>query len=118
MGHFGVSYLEILILFERCAGHWLLSEKVTRPMYVLIALFPFPLSLFQRIEIRLGCQFIGSLVRALGKLSGGIGRFSPVGLALTCPGYDTVRKSSVRMVLLHDPWKVVTINVFRLYVQF
>ena len=29
-GHFGVSFLELLILFEQWAGHWLLSEKVTR----------------------------------------------------------------------------------------
>ena len=31
MGHFGVSFLEVLILFEQWAGHRLLSEKVTRP---------------------------------------------------------------------------------------
>ena len=31
MGHFGVSFLELLILFEQWAGHRLLSEKVTRP---------------------------------------------------------------------------------------
>ena len=31
VGHLGVSLLEVLILFERWAGHRLLSEKVTRP---------------------------------------------------------------------------------------
>ena len=31
LGHFGVSYLEVLILFEPWAAHRLLSEKVTRP---------------------------------------------------------------------------------------
>ena len=31
MGHFGVSFLELLVLFEQWAGHRLLSEKVTRP---------------------------------------------------------------------------------------
>ena len=31
MGHFGVSYLEVLILFEQWTGLRLLSEKVTRP---------------------------------------------------------------------------------------
>ena len=31
MGHFGVSYLELLILFEQWAGHRLLNEKVIRP---------------------------------------------------------------------------------------
>ena len=29
------------------------------------------------IEIRQGCQFMGSWIRALGKLPGGIGRFLP-----------------------------------------
>ena len=29
--HFGVSFFELLILFEQWAGHRLLSEKVTRP---------------------------------------------------------------------------------------
>ena len=33
MGHFGVSFLEILILFEQWASHRLLSEKVTRPHF-------------------------------------------------------------------------------------
>ena len=28
-GHFGISFLELLILFEQWAGHRLLSEKVT-----------------------------------------------------------------------------------------
>ena len=31
LGHFGISLLELLILFEQWAGHRLLSEKVTRP---------------------------------------------------------------------------------------
>ena len=31
LGHFGVSYLEVLILFEQWAGHWLLIEKVVKP---------------------------------------------------------------------------------------
>ena len=30
-GHFGVSFLELLILFEKWAGHRLLSEKITGP---------------------------------------------------------------------------------------
>ena len=30
-GHFGISFLEFLILFEQWAGHRLLSENVTRP---------------------------------------------------------------------------------------
>ena len=31
VGHFEVSFLELLILFEQWAGHGLLGEKVTRP---------------------------------------------------------------------------------------
>ena len=31
LGHFGVSYQEVLFLFEQWAGHRLLSEQVTRP---------------------------------------------------------------------------------------
>ena len=30
LGHFGISFLELLILFEQWAGHLLLCEKVTR----------------------------------------------------------------------------------------
>ena len=30
LGHFGISFFELLILFEQWAGHRLLSEKVTR----------------------------------------------------------------------------------------
>ena len=33
LGHFGISFGELLILFEQWAGHRLLSEKVTRPSY-------------------------------------------------------------------------------------
>ena len=77
-GHFGVSFLELLILFEQWAGHRLLSEKVTRPHVranrpILIPSVP----VSEGIEIRHGCQFLSSLVRALAKLPGGIGRFLP-----------------------------------------
>ena len=78
MGHFGVSFLELLILFEQWAGHRLLCEKVTRPHVRAgrpISVSSVPVS--EGIEIRHGCQFISNLVRALGKLSGGLGRFLP-----------------------------------------
>ena len=60
------------------AGHRLHSEKVTRPHVranrpVLIPSVP----VSEGIEIRHGCQFISSLVRALAKLHGGSGRFLP-----------------------------------------
>ena len=80
-GHFGISFLELLILFEQWAGHRLLSEKVTRPHVranrpILIPSVP----VSEGIEIRHGCQFISSLVRALSKLPGGLGRFLPCDL--------------------------------------
>ena len=76
LGHFGVSFMELLILFEQWAGHRLLSEKVTRPHVRAgrpISLPSVPVS--EGIEIRHGCQFLSSLLRALGKLPGGLGRF-------------------------------------------
>ena len=78
LGYFGVSFMELLILFEQWAGHRLLSEKVTRSHAranrpTLIPSVP----VSDGIEIRHGCRFISSLVRALAKLPGGIGRFLP-----------------------------------------
>ena len=76
LSHFGVSFFELLILFEQWAGHRLLSEKVTRPHVRAnrpILIHSVPVS--EGIEIRHGCQFLSSLVRALAKLLGGLGRF-------------------------------------------
>ena len=78
LGHLGISFLELLILFEQWAGHRLLSGKVTRPHVranrpILIPSVP----VSEGIEIRHGCQFLSRLLRALSKLSGGVGRFLP-----------------------------------------
>ena len=73
--------MELLILFEQWAGHRLLSEKVTGPHVRAgrsILLPSVPVS--EGIEIRHGCQFLSSLVRALAKLPGGLGRFLPCSL--------------------------------------
>ena len=78
MGKFGVSYLEVLVLFERSVGHRLLPEKAVpvknRPGRV-ISSGTTPVS--DGVQIRLGCQFIGSLFRSPGRLPGGLGRFIP-----------------------------------------
>ena len=63
------------------AGHRLLSEKVARPHVRAnrpILLPSVPVS--EGIEIRHGCQYVSSLIRALAKLHGGLGRFLPCSL--------------------------------------
>ena len=74
-------FLEVLILFEQWAGHRLISEKVTRPHVrancpILVPSFP----VSEGVEIRHGCLFISSFVRALTMLPGGLGRFLPCGI--------------------------------------
>ena len=63
MGHFGISFLELSILFDHV--------RAGRPILLLSVLVS------EGIEIRHGCQFFSSLVRALAKLPGGLGRFVP-----------------------------------------
>ena len=72
MGHFGVSFSELLILFEQWVGHRLLSEKVTGPHVranrpILIPSAP----VSEGVENRQGCQFVSTLVRPFSKLPGG-----------------------------------------------
>ena len=40
LGHDGISFLELLKLFEQWAGHRLLGEKVTRPHVRAVVLTP------------------------------------------------------------------------------
>ena len=66
MGKFGVSYLELLILFEKWLGHRLLPEKtipVQRRLGRPICIGTPPVS--EGVQIRLGCQFLDSLFRSL-----------------------------------------------------
>ena len=74
----------------------MLIEKVTRPHVranrpILIPTVP----VSEGIIIRHGCQFLSSLVRALAKLPGGIGRFLPCGEWLS---YVQVKASWVESV--------------------
>ena len=76
MYHWGVTFLEVLTLFEQWTGQRLLSEKVTRPH--VRANRPVSISsvaVSEGIEIRQGCLFLSNLVGALAKLYGGICRF-------------------------------------------
>ena len=54
LGHFGISFLELLILFEQWDGHRLLREKRSLGlMFELTVPFLFPLFLCQR-ELKFG----------------------------------------------------------------
>ena len=78
VGKFGISYFELLLMFEVFSGIRLQTEKTVRPH--LRSRRPLVFSGFSAgigQEIRHGCQFIHSLIRALGHLPGGLSRFIP-----------------------------------------
>ena len=70
LGKFGISYFELLLMFEVFPGHRLHTEKAVRPH--LRSRRPLAFSGFWH-----GCQFLHSLFRALGHLPGGLARFIP-----------------------------------------
>ena len=118
-GHHGVSYLDVLILFEQLAGHRLLSEKVVRPherVHRPISISSVPVS--EGIEILQGCQFVSSLIQALGKLPGGIGRFVPCSVGSIFPGCGILFGNSVLMVSPPSHWSPDIITVLRLFVVY
>ena len=74
----GISYVELLILYERWAGERLVLEpavprarRSSRP--ISVSAVPAGPS----IDIWRSCRFLGSMLRALGQLPGGLGRFIP-----------------------------------------
>ena len=78
MGKFGISYFELLLMFEIFAGHRLLTEKTVRSHLRArrsLVFSWFPVGIGQ--DMRHGCQFLQSLFRALGHLPGGLARFIP-----------------------------------------
>ena len=61
--------MELLILFEQWAGSpGCLVRRLLDLMFDLVVLFGFSVPVSEGLEIRHGCQFLSSLVRALGKL--------------------------------------------------
>ena len=78
LGVGGVSYVELLILYELWAGERLSLEKA-HPRYlrpgrpISVSAVPFGPS----TDIWRSCRFIGSLMRSLCLLPGGLGRFVP-----------------------------------------
>ena len=67
LGKFGISYFELLLMYEVYTGDRLLPVD---PYFS-----GFSVGIGQ--EIRHGCQFLHSLFRALGHLPGGLARFIP-----------------------------------------
>ena len=74
----GVSFVELLILYEQWAGERLLlevavpkSRRVGRP--ISVSAVPFG----PGIDIWRSCRFLGAIFRALRMLPGGFGRFLP-----------------------------------------
>ena len=77
----GVSFVELLILYELWAGERLCLEaaipkrrRVGRPISVSAVLF------CPGIDIWRSCRFFGAIFRALSLLPGGLGRFLPGGI--------------------------------------
>ena len=78
LGVGGVSYVELLILYELWAGEKLTLEKAhprfLRPRApISVSAVPFG----PGIDIWRSCRFIGALMRSLCLLPGGLGRFAP-----------------------------------------
>ena len=74
----GVSFVELLILYERWAGERLVLEMSVPK----IRRFNLPISVSTvpagpSIDIWRSCRFWGAMLRALGGLPGGLGRFIP-----------------------------------------
>ena len=76
LGVGGISYVELLVLYELLAGERLSLEKAT-PRYlrprrpISVSAVPFG----PGIDIWRSCRFIGALMRSLCLLPGGLGRF-------------------------------------------
>ena len=78
LGVGGISYVELLILYELWAGERLSLERAV-PRYlghgrpISVSAVPFG----PGIDIWRSCRFIGTLMRSLRMLPGGLGRFVP-----------------------------------------
>ena len=92
----GVSFVELLILYEQWAGERLCleaaipkSRRIGRP--ISVSAVPFG----PGIDIWRSCRFLGAIFRALRLLPGGLGRFLPGGI-----GADFGTLVGVRVVMV------------------
>ena len=101
LGVGGVSYVELLILYELWAGERLVLEKA-HPRYlrpgrpISVSAVPFG----PGTDIWRSCRFIGALMRSLCLLPGGLERLFLALLALITVGFGTLAGNGVVMVLL------------------
>ena len=78
LGVGGVSFVELLMLYERWAGERLVSEvsvPKSRRLHRPISVSAVPDG--PSIDIWRSCRFLGAMIRALSGLPGGLGRFLP-----------------------------------------
>ena len=72
LGPGGISYVELLILYELWAGErFQFGKRIDRP--ISVSAVPFG----PGIDIRRSCRLLGAMLRALCILPGGLGRFLP-----------------------------------------
>ena len=96
LGKFGISYLELLLMFEIFTGHRLHTGKSCSPpppSPSTPVFSDFLVGIGQ--EIRHGCQFLHSLFRALGHLPGGLAGFIPCQPSAHCARFVTFRLGAV-----------------------
>ena len=99
----GISYVELLTLYELWAGERLSLEKA-HPRYlrpgrpISVSVVPFG----PGIDIWRSCRFIGALMRSLCLLLGGLRRFVPCSMVLMTAGFVMLGGRRVVMVLLPD----------------
>ena len=91
LGVGGVSFVELLILYERWAGGRLVLEmSVPKPRRLNRPISVSAVPVGPSIDIWRSCRFLGAMIGALGSLSGGLGRFIPCRL-----GADHCRLRSI-----------------------
>ena len=100
LGVGGISFVELLILYELWAGERLSLERAV-PRYLRHGR-PIPVSAVPfgpGIDIWRSCRFIGAMMKSLCMLPGGLGRFVPP-LVLIIVGFFILVGKTVVMVLL------------------
>ena len=78
LGVGGVSFVELLVLYERWAGERLVLEMtVPKPRRFARQISVSAVPAGPSIDIWRSCRFLGAMIGALGGLPGGLGRFLP-----------------------------------------